>query len=166
MKRTVALLVFGLFALHALASAAGTEGWPTYKGAWFDVKYPKGFRVVPRQKSSSYVGEYDAVSFISPDGKAEFYVYSPQWSGTATWITLAKGEKVVGRSTQSSKKATVTFVEVKGPGGKYYRAWADSKDKVSGTRHVFGFKYASKSVYNTYRPKYLLFKTSLKQYAD
>ncbi len=162
----IAATVLALASLSSLAHAAGTEGWPTYEGAWFDVKYPKGFKVVPRQKSSTYEGRYDAVSFVSPDGNAEFYVFSPQWSGTPAWIALAKGERIVSRSTQSSATRKVDFVEVKGPGAKYYRAWADTQSKVSNTRHTFGFKYSSKAAYNQYRARYLLFKASLNQYAD
>jgi hypothetical protein len=159
-----------LLAVVAVACNAGPAPvWKTFKGAWFDVKYPPSFKVVPRQASSSQAGknQYDAVSFISPDGKCEFYVFSPQWNGSPNWIKLLTGEKMTSKSTQSIKGGiSVAFVGIRGPGGKYFRDYADTLNKTLNTRKVFGIKYTSKSVYNAYRPQYLKFKSSLTQYAD
>jgi hypothetical protein len=62
--------------------------WLTYRGAWFEVKYPSTFRVRPSLRSSSSTRGYDSVFFTAPDDNVEFYVFSPQWNGTASDIEL------------------------------------------------------------------------------
>ena len=65
----------------------------TYKGAWFEIDYPKIFTVKPSIPSST-PDLYDSAYFISPDKKVTFYVFSPQWSGDATDISLNKNTEV------------------------------------------------------------------------
>ena len=66
----------------------------TYKGAWFEIDYPKIFTVKPSIPSST-PDLYDSAYFISPDKKVTFYVFSPQWSGDATDISLNKKLKKI-----------------------------------------------------------------------
>lgn len=143
------------------------KGFTTYKGAWFDIKYPIGFKVVPREACgdqnegrSSCLG----VSFVSPDGLAEFYVFSPLWNGTSQWIQRREGEKQTGYSRQRSGQTVITYVTRKGPG--YSRSYADYENATLNTRKIFGYKYASDAAYRAYKPLYMKFKGSLVQYAD
>ncbi|MGE5532662.1 MAG: hypothetical protein ACM3VW_11160, partial [Bacteroidota bacterium] len=106
----------------------------------------------------------DGASFLSPDGQVEFYVYSPQWRGQSQWLFKRQGEKAGTKSTQSSKTTSITYMTFTGPG--YTRAYADYKSTDGSTRWGLGIKYKSQAAYNAYRPLYLKFKQSLKQYAD
>ncbi|MCX7598682.1 MAG: hypothetical protein N2512_07405 [Armatimonadetes bacterium] len=166
---SAALVVFySAVGLLAVAWAGDTTAtWPRYRGAWFDIKYPPGFRIVPREPSrSGPAGTYDGVSFISPDGLCEFYVYSPQWSGESKWTAQRPGEKTVSNKWETSARRKVHWVTLRGPSGKYSRSYVDTWDLLCGTRLVFGIKYASDKIYQKYRPRYLLFKKTLTQYAD
>lgn len=147
--------------------AVPKKGMATYKGAWFEVKYPVGFKVVVREKAgeenegrSSALG----VSFVSPDGLVEFYVFSPQWNGRSEWILRREGEKQTGYSRKRVDDEIITAVTRKGPG--YSRSYADYESPELNTRKIFGYKYASEAAYKAYRPLYLKFKGSLVQYAD
>lgn len=143
------------------------KGFATYKGAWFDIKYPTGFSVVARETSQdSAEGRSNClgVSFVSPDGLVEFYVFSPLWNGTSQWIQRREGEKQTGYSRQRSGQTLITFVTRKGPG--YSRSYADYENATLNTRKIFGYKYASDAAYKAYKPLYLKFKGSLIQYAD
>jgi hypothetical protein len=145
------------------AGAAGAETFKTYQGAWFAVRYPASFTIKPQQKSASAEG-YDAVSFISPDGLVEFYVYSPQWSGEPQWIHRRQGETQTSYSRETARSRTIINVTRQGPG--YTRSYADYRDAMCGTRWVFGYQYRNQAAYNKYRAQYLRFKQSLQQYAD
>jgi hypothetical protein len=149
------------------AIAGAGPAWRTYTGAWFKVKVPPGFRVEARElRMAGDRREFDGVSCTSPDGKVEFYVYSPQWSGTPKWIALRAGEKRVDSSVESGAKRTVTYVTIKGPGGRYTRSYADTRGKQDGTRTIYGFQYRDQATYRKYRPPYMQFKKSLVQFAD
>lgn len=171
MKPRLALLL-PLLCLTAACAApikVPTKGLTTFKGAWFDIKYPIGFRPVLRDRAATgggYDGHAacDGASFLSPDGLVEFYVYSPQWGGQSQWLFKRQGEKAGAKSTQSSKTTSITYLTFTGPG--YTRAYADYKSTDGSTRWGFGIKYKSQSAYKAYRPLYLKFKQSLKQYAD
>lgn len=167
MKQRLGLLLVILSCLatvHADPIKVPNQGLKTYKGAWFDIKYPAGFGVVTRQKSASSTTGYDAVSFLSTDGRVEFYVYSPQWSGTPEWISQRPGEKLTGKSTEQAGHKAITYVTFKGTG--YTRSYADYRDAQSNTRWTFGYKYKDSASYHAYRDLYVKFKQSLKQYAD
>jgi hypothetical protein len=153
-----------LTAAHADPIKIPNQGLKTYKGAWFDVQYPLGFKVVPRQKSATNAEGYDAVSFLSADGLVEFYVYSPQWSGTSDWTKRRSGEKLTSKSTEQAGDQTITYVTFKGPG--YTRSYADYRQPQYNVRWVFGYRYKHSAAYHAYRNLYLQFKQSLKQFAD
>jgi hypothetical protein len=157
-------VTFCLTTVHADPIRVPNQGLKTYKGAWFEVKYPIGFKVVPRQKCQSIATEYDAVSFLSADGLVEFYLYSPQWSGTPDWIKQRSGEKLTSKSSERAGNKTITYVTLKGPG--YTRSYADYRQPEFNTRWVFGYKYKNSAAYHAYRNLYMQFKQSLKQFAD
>ena len=137
----------------------------TYQGAWFDIDYPRGFRALERERSGSASG-YDSASFLSPDGSIEFFVYSPQWSGTTYWTSLGPGETEASRTQSVEGNLHYTRVMITGPGGAYQRAWVEVRDTLTNTNHIFGIKYADQAAYDRYRDAYLHFKDSLVQYAD
>ncbi len=146
-----------------VASLAHAEDFKKYEGAWFDIKYPASFTVKPQQESASGPG-VDAVSFLSPDGLVEFYVYSPQWSGEPRWIHRRPGEVQTSYSRETARSRTIIYVTRQGP--DYTRSYADYSDAMCGTRWVFGYKYKNQAAYSKYRSRYLTFKQSLQQYAD
>jgi hypothetical protein len=148
----------------SLPKADDPEAWATYRGAWFSVRYPEGFRVVPRERSRTKTDGYDGVSFRSPDGRVEFYVFSPQWNGESEWTRLRSGETEEDRSTEKKGDSQAEQVTVRGPG--YSRSWVDVTNAAQNTRHVFGYKYKNAAAYADFRPLYLKFKESLQQFAD
>lgn len=157
-----------LLALLAGAALAGPAkpgpGWKLYKGAWFDVYYPSVFKVVPREPGAA--NRPDGASFLSPDGKVEFYVFSPQWSGNPTWHQKRPGEKCVSYRQQKKGTRTVTWVTYRAGDGSYERALEDLADATLNCRRIVAFRYRNQSAYRAYRPQYLKFKASLVQYAD
>ena len=156
-------LLLGLAPAHATAPRPG-PGWTLYKGAWFDVYYPPKFTVVPRERGADKLP--DGVSFRSPDGKVEFYIYSPQWAGNPTWYKKRPGEKCVAYRQQRKGSRTVTWVTYRAGDGSYERAIEDTADTTLNCRRIFAILYKTPSAYRTYRPQYLKFKASLTQYAD
>ena len=138
----------------------------TYEGAFFSIDYPAAFSVRPSLASSSGDG-YDSVFFASPDGRAEFYVFSPQWGGQPADIKLdeAKEEYVSFEETPGKGRVTVSAT-IKARDGSYLRSFMDTSDTDTGARLVFGIKYTDMEAYKEWKPDYLRFKASLKQYAD
>lgn len=162
------LLACLLFPRVLVCAAGTTKAWPAYEGAWFRVEYPPEFKVILRERSStvSEPKKYDGVSFVSPDGQVEFYVFSPQWIGDSEWVKLRRGERLTGRLKDETPKRKAYYGTIRGPHGKYSRCYEDLTDKGSNTRRVFGFKYLSRQAHEKHRAKYLMFKRSLVQYAD
>lgn len=161
--KTLVILCLFAFAVTAVAGDSA-RSWPKHKGQWFDIKYPPGFKVTPRDVDA--YGHHDGASFVSLDGQVEFYVYSPRFQGDSWWMKRRSGETLGGLSTEQSAKFTVRYGTFRGPRGKYSRSYADVTNKTDGSRHVFGIRYNSQTAYQKYRPRYLVFKGSLVQYAD
>lgn len=69
--------------------------YSTYKGAWFDIEYPASFKVENSLKSSTSSEGFDSAFFTSPDGKVQFYIFSPQWSGKPGDIKIQENEKML-----------------------------------------------------------------------
>ncbi|TAK05544.1 hypothetical protein EPO33_00105 [Patescibacteria group bacterium] len=136
--------------------------WPVWRGTWFDVKYPPGF--------AARVGAEDSAFFTSPDGKVEFYVYSPLWGGDAAAdVGLNSAtERLVDEKTQVDGPTTTHWVTIAAKDGSYTRSWVDIKDDNFGSpvNHAFGIKYKDAAAYAGWRDAYLAFKASLVQYAD
>jgi len=122
----IVLIVFSIAVCSSGADAAaagkGEGEFKTYKGAWFEIQYPADFTVRPSIKSSGGDGKYDSAFFASPDGKVEFYVFSPQWKGDAGDIDLdEKSEEMVSTETQKTKDRAVTFYTIRARNGSYTR---------------------------------------------
>jgi len=137
----------------------------TYQGTWFDISYPRGFTVIEREASPSGMG-YDGVSFEAPDGTVEFYVFSPQWSGTSEWAMLRQGETVEDRKQQREGDKVVTWVEVATGDAAGRRAWVETVNPALNVNHYFGIWYMHQEDYDRYKSSYVAFKGSLVQYAD
>ena len=164
-RRTVALMcVLSLCLAGVLTTARAAQAWKTYKGAWFAVKYPAGFTVTKREANGA---GFDGASFTSPDGRVEFYVFSPQWWGKdPVWTQLKAGEKLVDTKTEGKGNSGAKWVTLSGPKGAYERSYLVKYNKTLNTRHVFGYKYRNRAAYNAYKADYARFKGSLVQYAD
>ncbi|GAB4435563.1 MAG: hypothetical protein OHK0011_18730 [Turneriella sp.] len=65
------ILVF--FLLYASLGAQSSSD-KKYRGAWFEVKYPADFKVIPSLQSRGMPDEFDRAFFESPDKSVRFYI--------------------------------------------------------------------------------------------
>lgn len=137
-----------------------------YKGAWFEIEYPKNFTVKNSQKSSTRVDAFDSALFSSPDGKVQFYVFSPQWSGEAKDIALKASETQTPPTTQIENGLEVKRWTIQAKDGSYLRSYESSSETGSKINKVFGIHYSTEKDLEVYRSQYLHFKNSLEQFAD
>jgi hypothetical protein len=152
--------------------SSGAETWPTFKGAWFEIKYPPGFKVKPGQKSSTATQGYDSAYFISPDDTVVFYVFSPQWRGQLRETDIAIDpsredvieQNIAKKQDQAENFRIIRTVTVKAKDNSYLRAIRDESTET--TRLIFGIKFNNKAAYERYYNDYVLFKKSLRQFAD
>lgn len=163
-------IVLSLILLSALSLSGKAEqergGWLTYKGAWFEIKYPSNFQVRPSLQNSSGQA-YDSVFFSSPDGSGEFYVFSPQWNGEPADIEMnSQSEVQVSQKTEKREGRIVRRVTIRARDNSYLRSFEDTEETTTNTRKVFGIKYRNEAAYSRYRQSYLTFKQSLTQFAD
>ena len=148
----------------------GEGKWITYKGAWFEIKYPSGFTVKPAGKSTTNLVGYDSVYFISPNNNVEFYVFSPQWKGEAKEIEINPNierlidQNIVKEKNKMGQSKTIRMFIAEAKDNSYFRAVRD--ETTDDTRLIFGIKYKNKEMYNKYYNEYILFKKSLRQFAD
>jgi hypothetical protein len=158
--------------LSIISECRGEGKWLTYKGAWFEIRYPAAFKVKPAQKSATSTKGYDSVYFSSPDNNVIFYVFSPQWQGklreSDVEIDPNHEELIEQNVTQEKDQAgnfkTVRTITAKAKDNSYARAIRD--ETTDTTRLIFGIKYRNKESYDKYYNNYLLFKKSLQQFAD
>jgi hypothetical protein len=166
--KTLALLLLTLLvgAAVLMSAPASAQGkWLTYKGAYFDIKYPAGFRVRPSQRTD---GErYDSAFFRASDGSVEFYVFSPIWNGDPQDIEINDAaESYVAQNTRTNGGIKIRRVTIRAKDGSYTRSFEDTENTNTNNRTVFGIKYRDQAAYDQYRQTYLTFKKSIKQYAD
>lgn len=160
----VFIVILALLWLPTTNAAQNT--WQTYAGAWFEIRYPPGFRVRPSQPSTSANG-YDSAFFISGDGSVEFYVFAPQWNGTALDIEVNPAtETVVSQNVARSGSKRIRRLTIRAQDGSYLRSYEDTEDVATNTRKILGIKYVNTAAYNRYRQDYVRFKASLVQFAD
>jgi len=160
MKKTI------LLAAIVFISAALSGQTKTFKGAWFDIKYPTTFTPRPSMKSATSSDGYESAFFQSPDGLVEFYIFSPQWSGIPTDITLKSTENTSGTTYKTTGDVTVKWWTITAKNGSYTRTYQETTNSTANTNWVVGLKYKNQSAYNKYKKQYLAFKASLIQYAD
>jgi hypothetical protein len=144
------------------AVAQARKEWKVFNGASFKVEYPPEFAARPSLKNPTFPDFYTSAFFSSPDGAAEFYVYSFGGEGQATDIALdPKKEVVASQSEKDVKKPTkkIRWVTIKAKDGSYTRSCEDTEFKDSG-RQVFGIKYRDQKAYEKYKADYLRFKKS------
>lgn len=157
-----------------LRVAVDRGDWLLYRGPWFDIEYPRSFRPLGFDRAPGSLVEKtfdrDGISFGSPDGAVEFYVYSPQWSGDPGWIQLAPGEREIERSVSTEgtggARKVMTWVTIAGPEGAGRRSYVQIRQPETNVEWYFGFRYQDAAAYARYRPAYLHFRNSLVQYAD
>jgi hypothetical protein len=137
-----------------------------FTGAWFTVTVPADFTARPSMQSRSGSG-YESAFFDSPEGDVEFYIFSPQWGGDPTDNNIDNNiEKITSTYHETSKGLIKKWTEIQALDGSYFRAYQDTKVQ-NGTIHwIIGLKYKSKAAYAKYKPAYLSFKKSLKQFSD
>ncbi len=147
-----------------------------YKGSWFDITYPKSFTAAPQAPTTTTNGitvvQTDEATFTSPDGKVEFFVYSPLWAGQPkSYLELAPTEELLDEKLEEDAHGEGTYDDtmthwatIKAFDGSYYRSFVSTR--TESTHLVFGIKYRDAASYQTYKADYVAFKQSLTQYAD
>lgn len=140
--------------------------YSVYKGAWFDVEYPSNFTVKPSLKSSTSQDGYDSALFTSPDGKVQFYVFSPQWNGDPADIKLKDGETLKEKTEENKNTVLVKRWTIAANDGSYSRSYEERKELENNVNKIFGIRYSTKEDLDRYKEEYLHFKNSLNQYAD
>lgn len=145
---------------------AKTE-YKKFKGAWYELEYPSDFTPKNSQLSSTMVDAYESAMFTSPDGKVQFYVFSPQWSGVARDIAIDLDKEEQAEISHEQKDGwLIKRWTLKAKDGSYSRSYEEKSATESHTNSIFGIKYASQKDLEKYREEYLYFKNSLEQYAD
>lgn len=145
---------------------ANAAKFKKFKGAWFDIEYPANFTAKGSEKSATSDG-FDSGTFTSPDGKVQFYVYSPQWNGHPKDILIKKNEEnQVDYSEETKGDLTVKRWVIEADNGRYRRAYEETTDYKSQTNKIFGMMYDPDVYKDQYQSDYLHFKKSLMQYAD
>ena len=166
--KTLALVLFLMLASITVSTspASAVQGkWQTYRGAYFEIKYPAGFKARGSQRSDGEL--YDSAFFAAPDGGVEFYVFSPIWNGEPADIEINEStETYVSQNTQTNRGIKVRRVTIRAKDGSYLRSFEDTENTNTNNRTVFGIKYRDQTVYSKYRQSYLTFKKSIKQFAD
>ena len=163
----ISLLALAILAAPVASETTGTVKWRTYRGAWFEIRYPATFKARPSLKSISFDGKYDSAIFIAPDSSAEFYVFAPQWNGDPRDIEIDPGREEYD-SQHSERKGTINLrrVTIRAKDNSYWRSFEDTENTDLNIRRVFGFKYRDQATYNRYKKDYLAFKRSLAQFSD
>ena len=171
------LLFFpALLTAPPVSAQQGTSrsSYAVYQGAWFKIEYPRGWKATSLSRSKTSVTGYDSARFTSPDGSAEFYVFSPQWQE----IMLDPRQEVLvahrlGHASHGRREGgndmsapVVNWYTVQAKDNSYQRSWVDTEDKELNTRLVFGIRYRNKQVYKKCQAQYAHFCKSLVQYAD
>jgi hypothetical protein len=184
--RSIGSIIFALALSFSAMSQAeerlDPQGWLTYTGAWFTIKYPTNFSVVPLSKSSTSIDGYDGVKFVAAKDLVEFYIYSPQSGGLQADYTNEISAKVGSEKTETDKTQTKDYVVegkvietnaiikriivISAKNNSYRRTFEMSEDYLNATRLIFGFRYPDKARFKNYLPSYEAFKNSLLQYAD
>jgi lipocalin len=180
MKIGILVFLAAMFIMPVSAQPQASQAahYQKYKGAWFDIEYPAGWKERPASRSTTSVDGSDNAWFTSPDGSAQFYVFSPQWNGDPKEIALnAKREILVSHGVERASRGKMTgggylannvakWYTVRAKDHSYERSWIDLEDKGLNVRHVFGVKYRNAQTYRKYSAQYEHFRRSLEQFSD
>jgi hypothetical protein len=161
------ILILLLLVTPLGATVSSPPKWPTFRGAYFEVKYPPGFKARKSLASNSFEGNHDSAFFASADGAVEFYVFSPLWNGKPDDIELVPdAEEIVSENVETKGALKTRRVTIKAKDNSYMRSFEDTENTETNNRKVFGIKYRDRDTYNKYRTQYLTFKNSLRQFSD
>jgi hypothetical protein len=161
------LILLMLAPLSTMGSTSTPPKWRSFKGAYFVVSYPPGFKARKSLPSNSFAGQYDSAFFTALDGSVEFYVFSPLWNGVPQDIERdPQTEEVVSQDLEQKGSVKTRRVTLRAKNNSYMRSFEDKENTKTNNRTVFGIKYRDLSAYDTYRQHYLRFKKSLQQFAD
>ncbi len=137
-----------------------------YEGAWFTITAPAGFAPRPSLPSETAAG-YDSVFFDAPDGRATFYVCSPQWGRQPIDVALdPAAETLLAERLTERGAETVERREIAALDGSYERLVEIVFSPATGAQWAFGFRWSDAAAREEHREAYERFKASLEQYAD
>lgn len=148
-----------------------------YQGTWFDISYPGDFTARPlapvNPTGERKAVETDEAFFRAPDGSAEFYVYSPLWSGEPDYLQIRAEERTLRDEGEESgppdnlqRNRFIITEAANGAAGRMILSVRAQIGSGSDTHHVFGFEYRDRAAYERYAQAFEAFKASLRQYAD
>lgn len=140
--------------------------YKSYMGSWFKILYPENFTAKGSLKSTTSDEGFDSAVFTSPDGKVQFYVFSPQWSGEAKDISLQPNEKLLENTEENKNTVLVKRWTIVAKDGSYTRSYEERIELENNINTIFGIRYSSRFDLEKYKAEYLQFKSSLKQFAD
>ncbi|MGI9592278.1 MAG: hypothetical protein ACR2P8_12975 [Myxococcota bacterium] len=145
--------------------AARSESWPRYESAWFSVRYPEGFAVRPSLPSED--GGFDSVFFEAPDGRASFYVLSPQWGRKATDVALRpERERELSVERTETERGTRTVRTIATRDGGITRIVEENSEEGGSVYWVTAFEFRDEAARRSYGDAYQRFKASLEQFSD
>ena len=145
--------------------AARPESWPRYESAWFSVRYPKGFVVRPSLASKD--GGFDSDFFDAPDGRASFYVLSPQWGRKATDVALQpERERELRVEETATERGTRTVRTIASRDGRSTRIVEENSEEGGSVYWVTAFEFRDEAARRSYGDAYQRFKASLEQFSD
>jgi hypothetical protein len=165
--RITAAAIATLLALSCQANAA-PRGWKKYDGPWFQIYAPPGWKATPKKQ----LARVDSAVFTSPDGRAQFTLFSPLWNGDPAEIKRdAKRERLVAERSSTIRGDLDSTIRVKWQtfktlDGRWTRSVVDRENVTLNTRLTFGFAYRDQKTYLRYLKAYETFKGSLVQFAD
>lgn len=157
-------LMHGLFALLLTTGVALAD--QSFKGAWFSISYPDSFVAVPGVASTTGDG-VDSARFRGPQGRVEFYVYSPQAGGSAQDLAadIRTEQQIETRQSESAAR-TAHWTSYAARDGSYLRSVEEVRTKDGLQARVFSIRYRSAADLAAFRDDYARFKASLQQYQD
>lgn len=133
-------------------------------GAWFSSVVPEGFKAKSSFPSSTSVGEYDSYFYISPDEKVQFYVFSPQWTGSPNDIIFPNEKIKVNEIQNPDGSITREWTLEANRQTPYIRSFTETKSE--NTILITGFYYKDQAAYEAYKSDYEHFINSIQQYSD
>lgn len=147
------------------AAAAGSPGaceGTSFPGAWFTALNPSGMEVSVSRESANENGIL-SVWLRSEDGKAEFFLFSPQWGGTPYEIFLGAKSKneIIVIESQSLKIVQLELV-YDDLVGRY--SITESSDPAS--HLTVGYRTQDGTLNEEFLQKYKCFMDSIVQYSD